>query len=249
MTAAYMFEVAVDSIDSALIAQSAGANRIELCAGLAIGGITPSHGMVAVAQQQLEIPINVIIRPRRGDFLYSQSEFEMMQQDIAYAKSLNVNGVVIGMLQADGNIDIDRTRILIEQARPLDVTFHRAFDMAVDPVQALEDLIGLGVNMVLTSGQESSAKKGLPLIAKLVERANGRIKIMPGAGINPTNIRLVVEQSGASDFHFSGKAVVQSGMDYRNDKLAMGGGDNLSEYELTVADANTIREVIDNANR
>jgi len=243
----YLFEVAVDSIESALIAQSAGANRIELCAGLAIGGITPSHGMIAVARERLEIPINVIIRPRRGDFLYSEAEFEMMRRDIEYAKSLAVNGVVIGLLRDDGTVDIDRTRILIEQARPLDVTFHRAFDMTTDPKQALDDLIALGVNTVLTSGQEATAELGLPLITELVKQAQGRINVMPGAEINPNNISIIVKQSGATEFHFSGKATIDSGMQYRNDKLAMGGGDSLSEYQLTVADANTIRAIIENA--
>ena len=230
---AYTFEVAVDSVESAVIAQSAGANRIELCAGLAIGGITPSHGMIAVARERLEIPVNVIIRPRRGDFLYSESEFEIMRRDIEYAKALNVNGVVIGILRADGAIDVDRTRILIEQARPLDVTFHRAFDMTNDPQKALDDLITLGVDTVLTSGQASSAEQGLPLITDLVTQAQGRMKIMPGAGINPTNIRKIVIDSGASEFHFSGKATIASGMQHRNDALAMGGADSLSEYQLT----------------
>ena len=244
---AYTFEVAVDSVESALTAQSAGANRIELCAGLAIGGITPSHGMIAVALERLEIPINVIIRPRRGDFLYSESEFDIMRRDIEYVKSLSVNGVVIGILRADGTVDVDRLRVLIEQARPLDVTFHRAFDMTVDPKKALDDLIALGVNTVLTSGQASSAERGLSLIADLVAQAQGRIKIMPGAGINPQNINNIVTKSRASDFHFSGKTLVESGMQYRNDKLAMGGGDNLSEYQLTLTDKDMIRAIITNA--
>lgn len=241
---AYVFEVAVGSIESALIAQSAGANRIELCAGLAIGGITPSYGMIAIARERLDIPMNVIIRPRRGDFLYSDVEFDMMQRDIAYAKSLGVNGVVVGMLKADGTIDVDRVRVLIEQAKPLRVTFHRAFDMTVDPLQALDDLIALGVDTVLTSGQEASAEKGLSLITTLVKHAQGRVSIMPGAGIDPSNIRDIVTMSGANEFHFSGKGTVNSPMQYRNNQLAMGGGDGLSEYQLSVADADTIRAVI-----
>jgi copper homeostasis protein len=244
---AYLFEVAVGSIESALIAQSAGANRIELCAGLAIGGITPSYGMIAVARERLDIPMNVIIRPRRGDFLYSDVEFDMMQRDIAYAKSLGVNGVVIGMLKADGTVDVERVRVLVEQAKPLHVTFHRAFDMAVDLMQALDDLIALDIDTVLTSGQESSAEKGLSLITALVKHAQGRVSIMPGAGINPSNIKDIVMMSGASEFHFSGKGTVNSQMQYRNNRLAMGGGDSLSEYQLSVADADTIRAVIEQA--
>ncbi len=243
----YLFEVAVDSLESALIAQSAGANRVELCAALSIGGITPSHGMVKLARQQLTVPINVIIRPRQGDFLYSQAEFEMMRHDIEYAKSLNVNGVVIGILRPDGYVDIDRTRILIEQARPLQVTFHRAFDMTADPYRALNDLIDLGVDTILTSGQQSTAKQGLDLIVELVKQADGRIKIMPGSGINPTNIKTIVTHSGASEFHFSGKTSQPSQMTYRNLNLSMGGQDDASEYDITIADEATIRAIIHNA--
>lgn len=244
---AYTFEVAVDTIESALIAQEAGAHRIELCAGLAIGGITPSYGMIAVARERLTIPINVIIRPRRGDFLYDESDFDIMRQDIEYAKSQHVNGVVIGLLRADGTVDIDRTRILIEQARPLDVTFHRAFDMTDDPYKALDDLIALGVDTVLTSGQASSAEQGVSLIAGLGKQAQGRITIMPGAGINSKNIGDIVQKSGANAFHFSGKTTVRSGMQHQNTALAMGSADGLSEYQLTTADGDTIREIIANA--
>lgn len=242
----YTFEVAVDSVESALTAQKAGANRIELCAGLAMGGITPSHSMIAVAHQHLNIPINVMIRPRRGDFLYSDIEFEIMQRDIDYAKSLNVNGVVLGILRADGSVDIDRTRILIEQARPLKVTFHRAFDMTVDPFQALDNLMMLGVDTVLTSGQQDSAVMGLSLIADLIRRAVTDIKIMPGAGITPDNIRKIVEGSSTTEFHFSGKATVDSLMQYRQPNLPMSNADQLSEYQLIIADEATIRAIIRN---
>jgi len=242
-----VFEVAVDTIESALTAQECGAHRIELCAGLALGGITPSHGMIAVARERLQIPMNVIIRPRRGDFLYTEPEFEIMRRDIEYAKSLNVNGVVLGLLSADGTVDTVRTRILIEQARPLKVTFHRAFDMTSDPLQALDDLIQIGVDTVLTSGQQASAEQGLPLIEELVNQAGNRIQIMPGAGITPDNIRKVVDGSGANEFHFSGKATVDSSMTHHNKNLAMGGEGSLSEYELQVADEETIRAIIKNA--
>jgi len=241
------FEVAVDSLESALIAQTCGAHRIELCADLGIGGITPSHAMIAIAKDRLSIPINVIIRPRRGDFLYTEAEFDIMCGDIEYAKSLGVNGVVIGVLQADGNIDIERTRELIEVARPLAVTFHRAFDMAVDPYQALDDLIELSIDTLLTSGQLSTAEQGLSVISELVKQADGRIKIMPGSGINPNNIKAIVEGSGASEFHFSGKKSVASPMQYHNPNLSMGGKDVGSEYQLSYADADTIRAIIANA--
>lgn len=243
----HLFEVAVDSIESALIAQTSGAHRVELCADLGIGGITPSHGMIAIARKQLHIPIHVIIRPRRGDFLYTEAEFEIMREDIETAKSLGVNGVVFGSLLPDGQIDVDRTRVLVELAQPLSVTFHRAFDMTVDPHQALTDLIELGIDTLLTSGQQPTAEQGLPLIAALVKQAAGRIDIMPGSGINPTNVHQIVQQSGAASFHFSGKKSVDSQMTYRNPNLSMGGKDAGSEYQLSYADADTIRAIILNA--
>lgn len=241
------FEVAVDSIESALTAQDCGAHRIELCADLGIGGITPSHAMIAIAKQRLNILINVIIRPRRGDFLYTEMEFDIMRRDIDYVKSLGINGVVLGILQSDGHIDVERTRELIDLARPLEVTFHRAFDMTVDPHHALDSLIALGVDTLLTSGQQSTAEQGLPLIAELVKQANGRIRIMPGSGINPNNIKAIVEGSGATEFHFSGKTSVDSPMQYHNPNLSMGGKDVGSEYQRSYADADTIRAIIANA--
>ena len=170
----YRFEIAVDSLESALIAQDCGADRIELCADLGIGGITPSHGMIQLATERLQIPIHVIIRPRRGDFLYSDAEFEAMRRDIEMAKSAGVQGVVVGILQSDGGIDTRRTRELIAVARPLSITFHRAFDMCRDPREALAELIDMGVDTLLTSGQAATAEAGIPLIAELVARAVGK---------------------------------------------------------------------------
>lgn len=243
----YTFEVAVDSLESAKIAEACGVHRIELCAALGIGGITPSHAMIALAKNRLECPFNVIIRPRRGDFLYTQTEFDIMCADIEYVKSVGANGVVLGLLRADGHIDVERTRELIDLARPLEVTFHRAFDMAIDPHQALDELISLGVDTLLTSGQRPTADQGLPLIADLVKQADGRIKIMPGSGINPSNIRAIVEGSSAKEFHFSGKKSVDSPMQYHNSGLSMGGKDVGSEYQRSYADADTIRAIIANA--
>jgi copper homeostasis protein len=244
----YTFEVAVDSIESALIAQDYGAHRIELCADLGIGGITPSHAMITVAKKLLNIPMNVIIRPRRGDFLYTEAEFDIMCGDIEYAKSLDVNGVVLGILLSDGHIDVERTRELIKLAQPLEVTFHRAFDMAKDPHHALDNLISLGVDTLLTSGQQPTAEQGLSLITELVKQADGRIRIMPGSGINPNNIKALVEGSSAKEFHFSGKTSVDSPMQYHNPTLSMGGKDVGSEYQRSYADADTIQAIIANAN-
>ena len=243
----YTFEVAVDSLESAIIAQDCGVHRIELCAALSIGGITPSHAMIALAKDRLHIPFNVIIRPRRGDFLYTESEFDIMRGDIDYAKSMGANGIVLGVLHADGRIDVERTRELVELARPLEVTFHRAFDMAIDPHKALDELIVLGVDTLLTSGQLPTAEQGLSVIAELVKQADGRIRIMPGSGVNPANIKAIVDGSGASEFHFSGKKAVDSPMIYHNSTLSMGGKDVGSEYQRSYADADTIRAIIANA--
>ena len=191
----------------------------------------------------------MIIRPRRGDFLYTDAEFEIMRRDIEYAKSLAVNGVVIGILRADGQIDVERTRALIELARPLEVTFHRAFDMTTDPYRSLDGLMQLGVDTLLTSGQQPTVEQGLPLIADLVRQAEGRISIMPGSGINPNNIRAIIEGGGAQEFHFSGKKSVDSPMQYRKSNLSMGGTDKDAEYQRSYADENTIRVIIENATR
>lgn len=190
--------------------------------------------------------MNVIIRPRQGDFFYTDAEFDIMFDDVRHVKSLGFNGVVIGVLTADGRIDIGRTRALINEARPLEVTFHRAFDMTSDAFQALDALIELGVDTLLTSGQQASAEKGLPLIKQLVERADKRITIMPGGGINPENIAQIAAESGANTFHFSAKKTSDSPMNYRNPDLFMG-SDSDSEYQRTYADEQTIRAIMKRA--
>ena len=205
--------------------------------------------MIQFAHEHLSIPFHVIIRPRRGDFLYTEPEFELMRYDIEFAKSAGAKGVVIGILEPDGTIDVDRTRVLVELARPLEVTFHRAFDMTADPYRALDDLIHLGVDTLLTSGQQPTAEQGLSLISELVKQAKGQIHIMPGSGINPNNIRAIIENSGAQEFHFSGKKSADSPMQYRNPNLSMGGKDDNSEYQRSYADEATIRAIIDNATR
>ncbi len=239
---AYRFEVAVDSLESALTAQDCGADRVEFCADLGSGGITPSLGAVQLALERLQIPIHVMIRPRRGDFLYTEAEFEAMRRDIELVKSAGAHGVVFGILLADGGVDIERTSTLVETARPLSVTFHRAFDMCRDPRATLSQLIDMGVDTLLTSGQAETAAEGIPLIAELVARAEGRIEIMPGAGINPGNIGRIAEATGARSFHFSGKETVDGPMDYRSPRLRL--GDQNSEYARAYASAQRIRGII-----
>jgi copper homeostasis protein len=237
-----VIEVCVDSVESAIAAQQGGADRVELCDNLLEGGTTPSAGAIGVARQHLSIGLQVIIRPRGGDFCYSDIEFEIMRRDIALAKQLGADGVVIGILRPDGEVDTERTRALVELARPLSVTFHRAFDMARDPYQALEDLVALGVDRVLTSGQEPSVVEGLDLIADLVRAARDRIIIMPGGGAE-RNVGKIVAQSGVREIHVASTQAVDSMMRYRNPRVFMGGELRPPEYTRFITDPTRIREM------
>lgn len=236
----YRFEVAVDSLESALIARDCGVDRIELCADLGRGGITPSPGLIQMALESLRIPVHVMIRPRPGDFLYSNTKFQQMRRDISAAKSAGAQGAVFGILCEDGSIDGGRTRALIDSSRPLKVTFHRAFDICRDPRAALDTLIDLGADTLLTSGQQATAETGIPLIAELVARAAGSIDIMPGAGINPGNIARIAEATGARTFHFSARVTIDSPMRFRNPQLSL--GDEFGDYARSYASAERIRE-------
>lgn len=228
-----ILEVCANSYSSALAAQNGGAKRVEFCDNLAEGGTTPSYGQIALAKQNLSIEIWPIIRPRGGDFLYSDIEFQLMKEDIKNCKSLNCDGIVTGILKTDGSIDKERTAELIELAKPMKVAFHRAFDMSNNMEKALEDLIDLGIIRVLTSGGASSAIDGAENLNKLIKQANGRISIMPGAGINENNIQDLIDKTGAANFHASAKAFVQSQMIYRNAETKMGSIDDEYQYELT----------------
>ena len=235
-----ILEVCSGSPESALAAETGGANRIELCDNLLEGGTTPSAGSVALCLKHVTLDVLMMIRPRGGDFLYTDIEYDTMLRDIAVAKSLGVYGVVLGLLTADGKIDKARSARLIEAARPLTVTFHRAFDMTADPFDALEDLIELGVDRVLTSGQEPSAEQGIGLIARLVKAAQERTIILPGCGINEKNIAEIISETGAAECHVSGKHQISSRMTYTNPKVCMG-IPGAPEYERTAVDPNRIR--------
>jgi copper homeostasis protein len=241
-TSKLIIEVCVDAVESAMAAERGGADRVELCDNLLEGGTTPSAGAIAVARERLGLKLHVIIRPRGGDFCYSDVEFAVMRHDIGLAKQLGADGVVIGILTSDGDIDIGRTRTLIELARPLSVTFHRAFDMARDPYRALEDLIGLGVDRILTSGQEPSVLEGLDLIADLVQRAGDRVIIMPGGGTE-RNIQKVVARSGVREVHVTGTTSVESSMRFRNQRVFMGGELRPPEYTRLTTDPERIRQL------
>ncbi|MDN3588324.1 copper homeostasis protein CutC [Pedobacter aquatilis] len=228
-----VLEVCANGYESALAAQNGGAKRVEFCDNLAEGGTTPSYGQIALAKKNLTIEIWPIIRPRGGDFLYNDLEFELMIEDIKAFKSLNCEGIVTGILLANGGIDKERMQTLINIAAPLKIAFHRAFDMSNNMEQALEDLIDLGIVRVLTSGGASSAINGTQRLAKLVKQANGRIEIMPGAGINSNNLKALITETGATNFHASAKEYVQSKMLFRNTDTKMGSIDDEYQYELT----------------
>lgn len=240
-------ETCANSVESALAAQAGGAARVELCSALVEGGITPSAAMIELARVRLHIGLHVLVRPRGGDFCYDDTEFTVMKRDIAFCKQAGADGVVIGILHADGRVDTARTSELIAAARPMSVTFHRAFDMTVDAFRALDDVLALGVERLLTSGQRGSAVEGKELIAELVRRAGDRLIVMPGAGINEGNIRELIAATGAREYHLSGQKKIASRMAYRNPHVFMG-VPGLPEYEIGVTDAERIRRVVQAAN-
>ena len=236
----FMIEVCANGVESCLAAQQGGADRVELCAGIPEGGTTPSYGEIKVARRVLtSTHLHVIIRPRGGDFLYTDLEVERMAQDIAMCRDLGVDGVVFGCLKADGTIDMERNRYLLECSRGMSVTMHRAFDRAAAPSQALEDLIALGFDRILTSGQQPKAFQGVELLSRLNRQAAGRISLMAGSGVTEQNIRDIHEATGLLEFHFSAREPQPSGMQYVNPDLYMGRpGANEAALEYT-----TVRRV------
>ncbi|CAN5438139.1 copper homeostasis protein CutC [soil metagenome] len=237
-------EICVDSVESALAAQAGGADRVELCDNLMEGGTTPSAGAIEVARRLLDIKLHVIIRPRGGDFLYSKTEFEIMKRDTEAAKRLGVDGVVIGILNADGSVDIERTAELAALARPMTVTFHRAFDVCSDPGRAVNELAEIGIDRILTSGQEATAVEGLDLIAALVKHAGDRITIMACGNLNERNINRVVDATGVKEVHFTAFRGVRSDMQFRNERVFMGGTLRPPEYSRAITSAEAVRDTI-----
>ncbi|OOG38677.1 copper homeostasis protein CutC [Rhodanobacter sp. C05] len=227
-----ILEIAANSVASALAAQEVGAGRVELCTALELGGLTPSHAQIALAREHLRIPLYVLIRPRAGDFLYSDIECEVMLRDIEACVALGCDGVVFGALDADGEVDRPRCRALVSAAGNLGVTFHRAFDLTRDPLSSLGDLIELGCERVLTSGGQPTALEGAELIRQLVELSTGRIVVMPGAGVDAGNIGKLQEMTGANEFHASAKRQHSSGMRWQPSLLTdMQGGEWRSDVE------------------
>jgi copper homeostasis protein len=222
-------EICANSIHSALAAQNAGAHRVELCENLNEGGTTPSYGTILNTRKQLSIDLYVLIRPRGGDFLYTEEEFEIMKTDIEICKTLKCDGVVLGILTKDGEVDVNRTQELVKLAFPMGVTFHRAFDRCKDPFKALESIIETGCERILTSGLKSSAIEATELLKQLVEKAGNRISIMPGAGINSSNILELKNITKAKEYHTSAKTERSSLMNYQNPALA----DNKTSLQIS----------------
>lgn len=210
-----IFEACVESLASAISSEKCGAKRIELCANLNIGGITPDYRLIEDCLSNLRIPVNVLIRPRGGNFIYSDEELDVMKQDIIFCREGGVHGVVIGILREDGLADIKRLSEMIELARPMSVTFHRAFDIAGDPIVVFDSLIELGINRLLTSGQKNDALSGIDTIHRLVEHSKERIIIMPGGGINENNIAEIIKRTGVKEIHGSARIVTGSGADMK----------------------------------
>jgi copper homeostasis protein len=234
---AFKLEICCFNLGSALIAQEAGAHRIELCADPGDGGTTPSQGVIREARQRLHIELYPIIRPRGGDFLFSAEEFAVMERDVVNCKQTGCDGVVIGLLKADGTVDKERSVRLVELAYPLGVTFHRAFDRTIDPVQALEDIIGIGCERILSSGLRPTAVEGSDLLRELVRLADERIIIMPGSGIRASNIATLAQDIGAGEWHSSARVKIASSMKYSN--AAMG-----EDQPVVMADAVEIRGML-----
>jgi copper homeostasis protein len=239
-----LIEICVEGIDGFLAAQSAGADRAELCASLLEGGLTPSLGVVKQALAQATIPFMVIVRPRGGDFLYSEAEFEAMLDDVRALRDLGVAGVVVGCLTPNGRIDEPKMNAIVAAAGPLSVTCHRAFDMTADFREAIEALVRCGVDRVLTSGQRDTALEGIDILRQTVEAAAGRIKVMACGALDETNIATVLHETGADELHFAAPRTVPSGMAFRNPHVGMGGTDIEREYQLTLTDPDAVRRTI-----
>ncbi|WP_461115635.1 copper homeostasis protein CutC [Spirosoma jeollabukense] len=237
-----IIEVCAYSLESCLRAQRAGAGRIELCGGLAEGGTTPSAGLIQLARQHLSIPLYVMIRPRGGDFVYSETELAVMKADMLMAKSVGADGLVLGVLKPDGTIDEAQTRYLVDVAKPLPVTFHRAFDMTRDPLEALEATIRTGAARILTSGQHQTAEAGLFIVKQLADAATGRIEIMAGAGVNAQNAQQFID-AGVDALHLSGSTKEDSQMIYRQPAVSMASS-LPGEYEYIETDEAKIRAIV-----
>lgn len=240
----YIIESCVDSVESAIEAQKGGANRIELCSNLIIGGTTPDIQLFHLVKDHVNVKINTLIRPRFGDFYYSDYEFEIIKRDVEMFRQAGANGIVIGMLNPDGTLDIDRMKQLIDIAQSMSITLHRAFDMCKNPFHALEQAKQLGINTILTSGQKNNCYDGKELIKQLVERSKGEVDILVGGGVNSEIIDEMLQYTKATSFHMSGKMIEDSLMEFRKEGVSMG-VPFLNEYVIWKTDHKKIAQVKD----
>lgn len=244
-TNTFEFEICANSTLSALAAQAGGAHRVELCAAIPEGGTTPSYGEITTARDLLKSTrLHIIIRPRAGDFLYSDLEIRTMLNDIAICKNSGVDGIVVGCLNSSGDIDLPLMKELIAASAGMTITFHRAFDTTRDPFRAMDDIISLGCERILTSGQEKSAEAGINLLAQLQQHAAGRIKLIAGSGINPSNIRKIHELTGITEFHFSARSTMESPMIFRNKHVSMNSTAISNDYIRSFTTAANVKECI-----
>ena len=239
-------EISVDSLQSAAAAESGGAQRIELCSALREGGLTPSLGLIRAVRSRVKLPLFVLIRPRSGDFLYADEEIDVMREDIHIAAQEGVDGVVLGVLTEEADIDLERTRALVEMARPMEVTFHRAFDMTRSIDAALEDVIGCGADRVLTSGGGHNAIEGSQQLRKLVQQARGRISVVVGGGVRPGNIAELIQDTGAHEFHSSLRRNRKSPMKHQAHAVHLGEA-AVNDYVRGVVEEQDVQELVRSA--
>lgn len=243
-----LLEIATTDFETTRLAVEGGADRIELCAALSEGGITTSPGILQLCRDKFSLPLYPIIRPRSGDFLYADAEFEIMKKDISFCKQIGMDGVVIGLLLPSGKIDLKRTATLIDLAYPMGVTFHRAFDRCLDPFEALEELIELGCERILTSGQKVTAPEGINLIAQLQQTADERIIIMPGSGVRVDNIKELATKTSCIEFHTSLRDVSASLMEFRHPSFKES-KESYQNPSITVEAIKKIKENLSQAKR
>ena len=238
-----LVEIAAHSVQSALAAQAGGAHRVELFSDPLEGGVTPSEGLIAVVRDRLKIPLHVIIRPRGGDFCYSVEERDVMKRDIAVLKRLGVDGVVLGILNPSGSVNVELTRELVEAARPMSVTFHRAIDLCRDLSAALKEVIDSGADRVLTSGGTAVASEGIPVLQSMVREAGQQIAVMAAGGVRPTNVRTIVQQTGVREVHAGLRTAIPSPMRFQNEAVSFGKGSR--EFERIVVQERDVRALVE----
>ena len=243
-------EICLSGVESAIEAERGGADRVELCENLREGGTTPSYGTIAVARDRVRIGLFVLVRPRPGDFTYSEQEIEVMLRDIEAARNLGADGVVVGVLTPEGDVDVERMRALVAAARPLEVTFHRAFDRVRDPFATLEQLAEIGVDRILTSGQETTAPLGVHEIRKLVERSADRVVILPGGGVGLENVAALLRESGAREVHVGSSTQESFASTAKSSgRAGLGPGGAATDERIVRTSAERVRAVVEAARR